>query len=117
MKHILSVRIHTHCLLQDGLRRRMEDLKKNIHEAHEAVQEEQRKNVELLRMVFPSEIAQKLWRSKSRKNVVRKIEKLSYQQHKTVHVIRRFECTFNVISHHTGLQTNRSIAIFINVLI
>ena len=49
--------------LQDGLRRRMEDLKKNINEAHEAVQEEQRKNVELLSMVFPSEIAKKLWRS------------------------------------------------------
>jgi len=41
----------------------MEDLKKNINEAHEAVQEEQRKNVELLSMVFPSEIAKKLWRS------------------------------------------------------
>lgn len=42
----------------------MEDLKKNIIEASAAVEEEKRKNVELLRMVFPSNIAQKLWRSK-----------------------------------------------------
>lgn len=64
----------------------MEDLKKNIHEAHEAVQEEQRKNVELLRMVFPSEIAQKLWRSKCKKECGKeKRKKLSYQQHKAIH--------------------------------
>ncbi|XP_045204956.2 guanylate cyclase soluble subunit alpha-1-like [Mercenaria mercenaria] len=48
---------------QDGLRRRMEDLKKNIIEASAAVEEEKRKNVELLRMVFPSNIAEKLWRN------------------------------------------------------
>ncbi|KAL4230721.1 Guanylate cyclase soluble subunit alpha-2 [Mactra antiquata] len=50
---------------QDGLRRRMEDLKKNIMEASAAVEEEKRKNVELLRMVFPSNIAQKLWRNET----------------------------------------------------
>lgn len=50
---------------QDGLRRRMEDLKKNIMKASAAVEEEKRKNVELLQMVFPSEIAQKLWRKET----------------------------------------------------
>ena len=41
----------------------MEDLKRSIMEASAAVEEEKRKNVELLRMVFPADIAQKLWRS------------------------------------------------------
>jgi guanylate cyclase soluble subunit alpha len=41
----------------------MEDLKRNIMEASAAVEEEKRKNVELLRMVFPSNIAERLWRS------------------------------------------------------
>ncbi|XP_052281863.1 guanylate cyclase soluble subunit alpha-2-like isoform X2 [Dreissena polymorpha] len=50
---------------QDGLRRRMEDLKKNIMEASAAVEEEKRKNVELLSMIFPSMIAQKLWRKET----------------------------------------------------
>ncbi|WAQ99038.1 GCYA2-like protein [Mya arenaria] len=48
---------------QDGLRRRMEEIKQNIIEATKAVEEEKRKNVELLQMVFPSKVAQKLWRN------------------------------------------------------
>ena len=48
--------------IQDGLRKRMESLKHSIIEASEAVEEEKRKNVELLRMVFPANLAPKLWR-------------------------------------------------------
>ena len=40
----------------------METLKHSIIEASKAVEEEKTKNVELLRMVFPANIAQKLWR-------------------------------------------------------
>ena len=50
--------------LQDGLRKRMETLKQTIIEASQAVEEEKRKNVELLHMVFPEHIAPKLWRGK-----------------------------------------------------
>ena len=42
----------------------MEALKHSIIEASEAVEEEKRKNVELLRMIFPANIAQKLWRGR-----------------------------------------------------
>ncbi|XP_046369819.1 guanylate cyclase soluble subunit alpha-2-like [Haliotis rufescens] len=50
---------------QDGLKRRMETLKKSIMEASVAVDTEKQKNVSLLQDIFPPEIAQKLWRGES----------------------------------------------------
>ena len=63
----LDIKRHSPSILyiQDGLRKRMESLKHSIIEASEAVEEEKRKNVELLRMVFPANLAPKLWRGKN----------------------------------------------------
>lgn len=47
---------------QDGLTKRMEQIKKSILEGSEAVKVEKHKNVELLNMIFPEAIAMKLWR-------------------------------------------------------
>ncbi|NP_001191549.1 soluble guanylate cyclase subunit [Aplysia californica] len=47
---------------QDGLKKRMEQLKKSIETASHAVDEEKQKNVDLLLEIFPPTIAQKLWR-------------------------------------------------------
>ncbi len=49
---------------QDGLKRRMDKLKKEVEEGHEAVSKERKKNVSLLQMIFPDEIAEKLWLGK-----------------------------------------------------
>lgn len=46
---------------QDGLRRRMDKLKKSIEEANADVNKEKKKNVELLQLMFPADIAEKLW--------------------------------------------------------
>lgn len=46
---------------QDGLRRRMDKLKESIEEANADVNKEKKKNVELLQLIFPAEIAKKLW--------------------------------------------------------
>lgn len=46
---------------QDGLRRRMDKLKSSIEEANIAVMKERKKNVSLLHMIFPAEIAERLW--------------------------------------------------------
>ena len=48
----------------------MEALKHSIIEASEAVEEEKRKNVELLRMIFPANIAQKLWRGRCSESIL-----------------------------------------------
>ncbi|XP_059173415.1 guanylate cyclase soluble subunit alpha-2-like, partial [Physella acuta] len=47
---------------QDGLKKRMEQLKKSIETASKAVDVEKQKNVDLLLEIFPPTIAQKLWR-------------------------------------------------------
>lgn len=47
---------------QDGLKKRMDKLKNSIQEASQAVEEERQKNVDLLHLIFPAEIARKLWR-------------------------------------------------------
>lgn len=49
---------------QDGLKRRMDKLKKEVEEGHEAVSKERKKNVSLLQLIFPDEIAEKLWQGK-----------------------------------------------------
>lgn len=49
---------------QDGLKRRMDKLKQEVEEGHEAVSKERKKNVSLLQMIFPDEIAEKLWLGK-----------------------------------------------------
>ena len=46
---------------QEGLKCRMEKLKKSIVKTHEDIDEEKEKNIELLNMIFPSDIARKLW--------------------------------------------------------
>ena len=40
----------------------MEKLKKSVVKAHEDIEEEKSKNIELLNLIFPSDIAEKLWR-------------------------------------------------------
>jgi hypothetical protein len=40
----------------------MEKLKKSIVQAHEDIELEKQKNIELLNMIFPSDIAEKLWK-------------------------------------------------------
>lgn len=42
----------------------MEKLKKSIVKTHEDIDEEKEKNIELLNMIFPSDIARKLWGGK-----------------------------------------------------
>ncbi|KAJ8979494.1 hypothetical protein NQ317_000370 [Molorchus minor] len=46
---------------QDGLRRRMDKLKSSIEEANKAVAKEREKNVSLLHLIFPPDIARRLW--------------------------------------------------------
>ncbi|XP_031838646.1 guanylate cyclase 1 soluble subunit alpha 2 isoform X2 [Nomia melanderi] len=46
---------------QDGLRRRMDKLKRSIEEANLAVSAEREKNVSLLHLIFPPDIAKRLW--------------------------------------------------------
>lgn len=46
---------------QDGLRRRMDKLKNSIEEGNAAVAKERKKNVSLLYLIFPAEIAERLW--------------------------------------------------------
>ncbi|XP_046488944.1 guanylate cyclase 1 soluble subunit alpha 2 isoform X1 [Neodiprion pinetum] len=46
---------------QDGLRRRMDKLKSSIEEANRAVDAEREKNVSLLHLIFPPDIAKRLW--------------------------------------------------------
>lgn len=46
---------------QDGLRRRMDKLKSSIEEANSAVAQERKKNVSLLHLIFPADIAENLW--------------------------------------------------------
>ncbi len=42
----------------------MEKLKQSIVQAHRDIEEEKQKNIELLNMIFPSDIARKLWGGK-----------------------------------------------------
>lgn len=49
---------------QDGLKRRLDKLKMEVEEGHEAVSKERKKNVSLLQLIFPDEIAEKLWQGK-----------------------------------------------------
>ncbi|XP_021940697.1 head-specific guanylate cyclase isoform X2 [Zootermopsis nevadensis] len=46
---------------QDGLRRRMDKLKNSIEETNQAVDKERQKNVSLLHLIFPPDIAKRLW--------------------------------------------------------
>lgn len=50
---------------QDGLKKRMEQVRRSVVEASEAVKEEREKNVALLQNIFPSAVAQKLWRGET----------------------------------------------------
>ena len=46
---------------QDTMKKQMDALKSQIEEASGALEEEKKRNVELLNMIFPADIAQKLW--------------------------------------------------------
>ncbi|KAB0364958.1 hypothetical protein FD754_009114 [Muntiacus muntjak] len=46
---------------QDGLKKRLGKLKATLEQAHQALEEEKRKTVDLLCSIFPSEVAQQLW--------------------------------------------------------
>ncbi|XP_042855595.1 guanylate cyclase soluble subunit beta-2-like [Penaeus japonicus] len=46
---------------QDGLKRRMVQLKDSIEETNNAVDKEREKNVSLLHLIFPPDIAKRLW--------------------------------------------------------
>jgi len=46
---------------QDGLKRRMDKLRQSIEEASVAVDREREKNVSLLHLIFPEDIAKRLW--------------------------------------------------------
>src|SRR5437899_1275006 len=46
---------------QDGLKRRMNQLQNSIQQANLAVEAERATNVNLLNLIFPSDVAKKLW--------------------------------------------------------
>lgn len=56
-------------LFQDGLRRRMDKLKSSIEEANLAVDAEREKNVSLLHLIFPPDIAKRLWLGKLQQSI------------------------------------------------
>lgn len=48
---------------QESLKRRMDKLRESIQQANDAVAIERKKNVDLLNLIFPPQVAQKLWLS------------------------------------------------------
>ncbi|CAL4073771.1 unnamed protein product, partial [Meganyctiphanes norvegica] len=46
---------------QDGLKRRLANLKHSIEDANNAVDQEREKNISLLHLIFPPDIAKRLW--------------------------------------------------------
>ncbi|NXE26879.1 GCYA1 cyclase, partial [Ardeotis kori] len=46
---------------QDGLKKRLGKLKATLEQAHQALEEEKKKTVDLLFSIFPGEVAQQLW--------------------------------------------------------
>ncbi len=46
------------------MKTRMEKLQASIQQAYEEIEEEKQKNIELLNLIFPSDIAEKLWNGK-----------------------------------------------------
>ncbi|XP_048453905.1 guanylate cyclase soluble subunit alpha-2 [Rhincodon typus] len=50
---------------QDGLKKRMDKLKATLEKAHQALEEEKKKTVDLLYSIFPGDVAQQLWQRKS----------------------------------------------------
>lgn len=61
---IILLTTQSYYVFQDGLRRRMDKLKSSIEEANLAVDKEREKNVSLLHMIFPPNIAKRLWLGK-----------------------------------------------------
>lgn len=50
---------------QESLKRRMDKLKDTIQKANQAVEIERSKNVALLNLIFPAQVARRLWLGKS----------------------------------------------------
>ncbi|KAF7413731.1 hypothetical protein HZH68_002220 [Vespula germanica] len=78
---------------QDGLRRRMDKLKSSIEEANRAVDAEREKNVSLLHLIFPPDIAKRLWLGKSRKlnDIGHRFSELQNDSYEKS-IIRSFHC-------------------------
>ena len=49
-------------IIQEGLKIRMEKLKKSIETTHNEIEVEKQTNIDLLNMIFPQDIAKMLWR-------------------------------------------------------
>jgi guanylate cyclase soluble subunit alpha len=49
---------------QESLKRRMDKLKNSIQQANQAVEIERQKNVDLLNLIFPANVAKNLWLGK-----------------------------------------------------
>ncbi|OCT96983.1 guanylate cyclase soluble subunit alpha-1 [Xenopus laevis] len=50
---------------QDGLKKRLGKLKSTLEQAHQALEEEKKKTVDLLFSIFPGEVAQQLWQGQT----------------------------------------------------
>ncbi|XP_027722815.1 guanylate cyclase soluble subunit alpha-1 [Vombatus ursinus] len=50
---------------QDGLKKRLGKLKATLEQAHQALEEEKKKTVDLLCSIFPGEVAQQLWQGQA----------------------------------------------------
>nr|XP_058922254.1 guanylate cyclase soluble subunit alpha-1 isoform X2 [Kogia breviceps] len=50
---------------QDGLKKRLGKLKGTLEQAHQALEEEKRKTVDLLCSIFPCEVARQLWQGRA----------------------------------------------------
>ncbi|KAG8454010.1 hypothetical protein GDO86_000584 [Hymenochirus boettgeri] len=50
---------------QDGLKKRLGKLKATLEQAHQALEEEKKKTVDLLFSIFPGEVAQQLWQGQT----------------------------------------------------
>ncbi|KAE8630089.1 hypothetical protein XENTR_v10000687 [Xenopus tropicalis] len=50
---------------QDGLKKRLGKLKATLEQAHQALEEEKKKTVDLLFSIFPGEVAQQLWQGET----------------------------------------------------
>ena len=67
----------------------MEKLQSSIVKAYEDIEEEKRKNTELLNMIFPSDIAEKLWNGKKKRMTLFLWSKCSKLNLKGEHIAAR----------------------------
>uniref|UniRef100_T1KFI7 guanylate cyclase n=2 Tax=Tetranychus urticae TaxID=32264 RepID=T1KFI7_TETUR len=85
---------------QESLKRRMDKLRESIQQANEAVAMERKKNVDLLNLIFPAQVAKKLWLS----------EQVEAQQYDDVTML------FSDIVGFTAICSNATPMMVINML-